>query len=194
MPSDQASEGEVIGMRLSSDAEADLEYIQNMLYFDDGGMRGLACAVIWCGLIHHGLCIQDGDLVSPSMIELTRTLLSIPVFCKSQGEDEASNMVRRIIKQNVDSKKLAVSSYEWSQILKNMVVNSSSTKDKGLTVQGAIDLYNSHPEVMAHGGSGKDSCFECCDIVFSTIMVGAVLLRTLLRSMAVLSNQFTSFV
>ena len=123
--------------------------------FDDGGVRGLACALVWCALIHHGKNMKDEDLASPNMAELARSLLSIPTFFKSQSGDDASAMIRRIIKQNVDAKKQAVSSYEWSQILRDMAANSP--KGKALSMQDAIDLYNQNPEVAAHGGSsGKD--------------------------------------
>ena len=142
-----------MGCRLPEDAQDDPgNWVQNTLHFDDGGMRGLACAVVWTGLIHHSMTMPDADLVTPPMAELARQLLSIPTFQKSQAGDgdEASAMIRRIIKQNVDAKKQAVSSYEWSQILKNIASNSK--KSKVLSLQEAIELYNCNPEVAAHGG------------------------------------------
>ena len=142
----------MIGMRLPPDLSTELHHVQNVLYFDDGGMRGLACALVWCGLIHHAMTFKDEDLAHPSMVELARNLLSLPTFHRAQT-DEATAMIKRIIKQNSDAKKLPVSSYEWSVILKNLCAD----KTKALTVQEAMDMYNSNPEVCAHGGSGKDT-------------------------------------
>lgn len=127
----------------------------NYLYFDDGGMRGLACAVVWCSLLYHGLTLKEEELTSTPMVELCRSLLAIPTFHRSGPVDEAAGMIRRIIKQNVDAKKQAVSSYEWSMILSGL--SSKGASAKAPTMQEAIDMYNSNPEVAAHGGSsGKD--------------------------------------
>lgn len=153
-------QGEIIGMRIvPGGAEHKMQYVQGALYFDDGGMRGLACALVWCALIHHGSTLKDEDFINPSVAELARSLLAIPTFYKNQSQDEGIEMIRRIIKQNVDAKKQAVSSYEWSMILKNLgALNNTLGKD--LTVQDAMDLYNANPEVAAHGGTGKDRCIR----------------------------------
>lgn len=129
----------------------------NHLCFDDGGMRGLAGALVWAGLLYHVMALDEGELKHPSLAELARSLLAIPTFYKSQG-DESSAMIRRIIKQNVDSKKQAVSSYEWSMILSNMPKPKGS---QGISLQDAIEMYNSNPEVCAHGsGSGKEGFLD----------------------------------
>ena len=61
-------------------------------------------------------------------------------------------MIKRIIKQNVDAKKLAVSSYEWFRILSRLVQDGEK-----VSAQDAIAIYNNTPEVSAHGGgSSKD--------------------------------------
>lgn len=150
-----ATQGEILGMRMPPDGTTDLQdaSLQNTLYFDDGGMRGLACALIWCSLLYHGTTMKDEDLSHPAMADLARSLLAIPTFHRDLSADENMGMIRRIIKQNVDSKKQAVSSYEWSMILRNLA--EGKPKGKALTVSDAIDLYNSNPEVAAHG-SGKD--------------------------------------
>ena len=90
-------QGEIIGMRLAPDLSTELDHVQNTLYFDDGGMRGLACALVWCGLVHHATSFKDEDLTHPSMVELARNLLSLPTFHRSQVGDEAAAMIRRII-------------------------------------------------------------------------------------------------
>lgn len=160
-------QGEIIGMRMpAEDLGADLDWRQNLLHFDDGGMRGLACAVVWCALLHHGMTLQDDELTNPSMADLARSLLTIPTFSRSHADDEAADMIRRIIKQNVDSKKMAVSSYEWSQILKSM----GSGKAKALTVADAIELYNCNPEIAAHGSSKDGIGWKCCSPQVRTII------------------------
>eukprot|EP00438_Fugacium_kawagutii_P020691 Skav232340 [mRNA] locus=scaffold1704:535693:541139:- [translate_table: standard] len=124
------------------------------LRFDDGGMRGLAAALVWSGLVYYVTTLKDDEIKHPSVIELARGLLTIPTFYKTQG-DESSAMIRRIIKQNVDAKKQTVSSYEWSMILQSLVTSGKSPKP--ISLQDAIEMYNSNPEVFAHGsGSGKD--------------------------------------
>ncbi|CAK9075739.1 unnamed protein product [Durusdinium trenchii] len=75
------------------------------------------------------------------------------VLKMAPASDMTSAMIKRIIRQNVDSKKLAVSSYEWSEILAAM-----QKEGEAVSVQTAMDMYNANPEVTAHGGSSaKDS-------------------------------------
>ena len=64
-------------------------------------------------------------------------------------------MIRRIIRQHVDAKKLAVSSYEWSRILASMIKDGEQ-----MTVSQAVELYNSNPEVVAHGGASSKDCHQ----------------------------------
>lgn len=149
-PARETRQGEIIGMRMPSDLE--LEQVQNALQFDDGGMRGLACALVWCGIVYHATTFKDEDLANPSMVELARSLLAPPTIYRTPGADETASMIKRIIKQNVDAKKQAVSSYEWSMILRGLVTD----KNKTLTVQAAMDMYNNNPEISAHGGTGKE--------------------------------------
>jgi len=59
-------------------------------------------------------------------------------------------MIRRIIKQIIDAKKLPVSSFEWSQILRKMHGDGAK-----LTIQEAITMYNANPQVSAYGGSSS---------------------------------------
>ena len=143
-------------MRMMDDDTSDPKsYVQNALRFDDGGMKTLAAAVVWCGLVYYVMCLKEDDLAHPAIAQLARGLLALPAYYKTQG-DEAIDMIGRIIKQNVEAKKQAVSSYEWSMILKRMIANAKATKTT-LSLQDAINLYNSNPEVSAHGiGTGKD--------------------------------------
>lgn len=140
-------------MRILPEDELDKsEYHQAQLRFDDGGMRGLAAALCWCGLIYHVGAMPPTDFAIPSVLELARGLLHIPTYFKARGQDDAAAMISRIIKQNVNSKVLSVSSYEWSQILQSMAKAGES-----ITVNEAIEMYNGSAEVAAHGGtSSKD--------------------------------------
>ena len=149
-------QGEFLGMRL---VENDIDMgenssLQNALRFDDGAMRALAGALVWCGLIYYTMTLKDEEICHPAVADLARGLLSIPTMYKTQG-NEAMAMISRIIRQNVEAKKQSVSSYEWSMILRGL-----SEKGKGnqtISLQEAIELYNGNPEVSAHGtGSAKD--------------------------------------
>ena len=116
------------------------------LHFDDGGMRGLAGALCWCGLVYHVAAMPE--LSSASVLELAKGLLHIPTYHKRQDGDHAATMIGRIIRQNVNSKVLSVSSYEWSQILKSVAKTG-----EGITLNSAIEMYNGSAEVAAHGGT-----------------------------------------
>lgn len=145
-------------MRLDDEQMKDAAHHTAQFYFEDGGMKGLAAAFVWCGLVYYCVDLDQADLFGTGMAELARSLLSIPAFYKKPGTDAARSMVSRIIRQNVESKKLPVSSYEWSQILAGLISNGEK-----LTVQEAIDIYNNSPEVVAHGaGGGKDGYDGCC--------------------------------
>ena len=140
----------------------DAKYQAAQFYFEDGGMKALAAAFVWCGLVYYCADLDQGDLSGTGLAELAKSLLGIPTFYKKPGRDAARSMVSRIIRQNVESKKLAVSSYEWSQILAGLISDGEK-----LTVQEAIDIYNNSPEVVAHGGGGgKDRRFNASSVTF----------------------------
>ena len=165
-------QGEFIGMRLMDGDTADpRSYIQNALRFDDGGMKTLAAAVVWVGLVYYVMTLKDEELLHQSIVELARQLLQIPTYYKTQG-DESMDMIRRIIKQNVDAKKQAVSSYEWSMILTKLTAKSSKAS---LSLQDAIDLYNNNPEVSAHGmGTGKDHVIAAKMFSFKLFVISSI--------------------
>ena len=89
------------------------------------------------------------ELRRPKVVALVHSLLGIPPMFKNV----AQGMIQRIIKQNVDAKKLPVSSFEWAGILESLGGKSRSKPDLGVTE--AIATYNACPEVRAHGGSGS---------------------------------------
>ena len=51
--------------------------------YDDGGMRALACGVVWRGLIYHCNSLPKDELIKPQVVELARRLLSMPCFFKN---------------------------------------------------------------------------------------------------------------
>lgn len=118
------------------------------LMFDDGGMRGVAAAVVWLGLVYKCSTEKTEDLTHPRVLSLARSLMQVPTMRKTQTGDMATEQIRRIIRQNVESKKLPVSSFEWAEILRCM-----NKQGRPITVNEAIDLYNTSPEVAAHGGT-----------------------------------------
>ena len=127
---------------------------QAQFRFDDGGMRGLAAALCWCGIVYFASTLKDDELCGGSrgIPDLARSLLDIPTYYRTPGPDPTRSMIARIIRQNVESKKLAVSSWEWAQILQSL-----SNDGQKMSVDDAVELYNMNPEVAAHGGgSAKD--------------------------------------
>ena len=138
-------------MRLSDDDDVDMTdgsiHVKEFL-FDDGGMRGLAAAMCWCGLVYFVQDLPEDVACHSGIAALARSLLAIPTYYKTPGPDPARAMIGRIIRQNVEAKKMAVSSFEWARILSNMVGDGEK-----ITMQQAIDMYNTNPEVAAHGGS-----------------------------------------
>ena len=127
---------------------------QNHLRFDDGAMKALAGALVWCGMLYYTMSLKDEEITHPAVADLARGLLNIATIYKTQ-ENETTAMIGRIIRQNVESKKQAVSSYEWSLILRSLADQGKGTQS--ISLQDAIELYNSNPEVSAHGtGSAKD--------------------------------------
>lgn len=140
-------------MRLSSDTDMDDDSPRALeFFFDDGGMRGLAAGLVWCGLVYFGMSLEDAVICEPGVADLARSLLKIPTYYKRPGPDPAHAMIGRIIRQNVGAKKMSVSSFEWAQILASMAEDGEK-----ITVSQAIEIYNCNPEVAAHG-SGKDRC------------------------------------
>ena len=140
-----------MGLRLLPGDENDESmYHQGQMCFDDGGMRGLAAALTWCGLLHHVAALPEDKFCVPAVKKLAESLLRIPTYYKMEAANEGAAMIRRIIKQNVDSKVLPISSWEWASILASM-----SQKGESITVTEAIELYNGSAEIVAHGGSSS---------------------------------------
>lgn len=143
--SDSSLEGELLGLRLPPEDVDTSASSYAVFRFDDGGMKALAAGVVWVGLVHTLGSETTSDLRHHRMTSLVSGLLSMPTLFKSQAPDEVQGMIARIIKQNVDAKKLPVSSFEWcGGILEKL---GPST----ITVAEAVQRYNQMPEVCAHG-------------------------------------------
>lgn len=143
--------GELLALRMPSNV--DLNQVGSHLgfyMFDDGGMKALAAAVALLGCIAIATTESVETLRHPRMLSLVMSLLQIPTLHKTQASDEVNGMIQRIIKQNVDSKKLPVSSFEWAGILEKLGSEHVSLAD-------AVARYNDNPEVCAHG-SLNDPC------------------------------------
>lgn len=144
-------------MRLESlEEDVDNPYHEAQFEFDDGGMRGLAAAVVWIGLVYR--CSREPpDLLSqPAVKELIQSMLNLPSLRKNQAEDRQMAMIQRIIKQNVDAKKMAVSSYEWAMILRSFQKQSGN---ESLKAADCIKIYNDTPEVVSHGSASVKELF-----------------------------------
>ena len=62
---------------LEEDLSDESEYHVAQLRFDDGGMRGLAAALCWCGIVYFASTLKDEDLCGGSngMADLVKDLL-----------------------------------------------------------------------------------------------------------------------
>ena len=148
----------MIGLRLP--AGADMKKVKSeygLFMFDDGGQKALAAALVFLGCVHLAKIEPVESLRHFRTTALVRSLLQIPTWFKSQAADEVSQMLQRVVKQNVDAKKLPVSSFEWSGILERLGEDT-------ITVNDAIQKYNCSPEVCAHGSVTEPWHESCRDI------------------------------
>ena len=138
-----------MALRLDADTDISEDAEQfGVLKIDDGGMKCLAGALVWAALVSVFVKEPEEELRKPGVVALVASLLKIVTFRKKEAETPALSMVSRIIKQNVDAKKLPISSFEWATILR-CLRKAHDMRDFG--VAEAIEMYNSHPEVRAHG-------------------------------------------
>ena len=137
------------------------DYLNGEMLFDDGGQRALAAALVWLGLVYRVSKESKQDIGHPAVAQLARSLLSLPTMRKTQSSDPAAEQIRRIIAQNVEAKKMPISSYEWACILQELTKSGQK-----LTVTEAVQLYNQNPEVAAHSGTGAKETGCSSHVVF----------------------------
>lgn len=149
----------MIGLRLPPGVDlknVDSEY--GLYMFDDGGQKALAAALVLLGCLHLAGTEPIESLRHPHVTGLVKGLLQIPTLHKSQASDEVSQMLQRIVKQNVDAKKLPVSSFEWCGILERLGEESIGS------ISEAVQKYNAIPEICAHG-SNTESCMKHAGLI-----------------------------
>ncbi|CAK9040042.1 unnamed protein product [Durusdinium trenchii] len=169
-----APEGEMIGLRLPPGVDlknVDSEY--GLYMFDDGGQKALAAALVLLGCLHLAGTEPIESLRHPHVTGLVKGLLQIPTLHKSQASDEVSQMLQRIVKQNVDAKKLPVSSFEWCGILERLGEESIGS------ISEAVQKYNEANDRSASGSLMIDSkkCYaighwmhKCCKEAKAIVM------------------------
>ncbi|CAK9060121.1 Uncharacterized protein SCF082_LOCUS31722 [Durusdinium trenchii] len=134
-----AARGEFLAVRLP---DMDLDHVSSefaLYLFDDGGMKAIGAALAWVGCVYALGAESEESLRHPRLVSLVRDLLHIPTLCKMQDDDPLTSSIRRIASQNIDAKKLPVSSFEWSEVLLRVSEASCAAE--------AIRRYNSMPEV-----------------------------------------------
>lgn len=134
-----------LSLRLPCAALKPVNLAIGCLYFSDGSQKSLAGFMVWIALcLAFQSCEVDAlELENSHLVALVSSLLRIRTVLRgSTGVgDEVDNAISRIVKQNVDSKVMPVSSLAWAAIL--------STLGEGVSFDQAIAKYNSHPEVQA---------------------------------------------
>ena len=138
-------QGEFLSLRLPDMNVDDVKSEFAFFLFDDGGMKALAAALVWTGCVYVVGQESAESLRHPRFVQLVKGLLGLPTLFKKQADDVVSGTIQRIIKQNIDAKKLPVSSFEWAGILSRLGEEAN--------VADCVKMYNNTPEVVAHGSN-----------------------------------------
>ena len=128
---------------------ANRAYQANLLWFDDGSLKGLAAFMNFLGLLVLEGEFGVDDLRNPKVKELLVSLLRIPTIYKTQHDDQLDSQIGRVIKQNQDAQAQPVSSYGWACLLSKLSRDGTTSLD----FDAALKLYNAHPAVQALGES-----------------------------------------
>ena len=119
------------------------------LFFDDGGVKGLACFICFLGLASLAPDISPEDLGHAKVKILIESVLRIPSIFKQQDmSNPLDSQIMRVVKQNQDAAAQPVSSFGWSCLLKKM---SGAIAEEGMDFDAALQLYNQHPMVQIAG-------------------------------------------
>ena len=147
-------QGEVVSLRLPENLDLDKTGLRQvaLLQFDEGGQKTLAGLINWLGLLAIMDKFEDEDFRAPGVQTLINSLLNIATIFKAGGhEDPVDSMIGRVVKQNQDAKVQPISSFQWAVLLQKMF-EAGSPGDPKLTMETALQRYNTHPAVMAQGG------------------------------------------
>eukprot|EP00435_Cladocopium_sp_Y103_P061906 s492_g23.t1 len=129
------SKGEVLSMRLDPDADPNE---RSRLFFDNGSVKGLGCAICLIGLLQLTDKFNTDELGHPKIQELLGSMLKIPSIHK-QMSSALDSQINRVIKQNQDAAAQPVTSFGWSILLR-------SISQEGIDFDTALQIYNEHPQ------------------------------------------------
>lgn len=119
------------------------------LFFDDGGVKGLACFICFLGLASLAPDMSPEDLGHAKVKILIESMLRIPSIFKQQDRSNPlDSQIMRVVKQNQDAAAQPVSSFGWSCLLKKM---SRAIAEEGMDFDAVLQLYNQHPMVQITG-------------------------------------------
>ena len=145
----------MLSLRLNPELDlssAEYGYQVNLLWFDDGSLKGLACFMNLVGLV---ILDQQGSFGPDDFSHhrakiLIESMLEIPTIYKSQAGvgNFLDSQLARVVKQNQDAAAQPLSSFSWACLLKQMGADGT---DDGLNFNEALELYNAHPLVQQAG-------------------------------------------
>ena len=139
-------QGSVLSLRLNVDADPDQP---SKLFFDDGGVKGLACFICFLGLATLAPDLSPDDLAHAKVKLLIESMLRIATIYKQQDmSNPVDSQIMRVVKQNQDAAAQPVSSFGWSCLLRKL---SGAIAEEGIDFDAALQLYNQHPMVQIAG-------------------------------------------
>jgi hypothetical protein len=127
----------------------------NALLFDGGSKAGMAAFLCLVSVSVVAQSYKETDPVAmrdPKVVDLLKSVMSINSIYKADQAAQSSDLdstISRIVKQNIDSKATAVSSWDWANLLKSLV----GDEDENVTMADAVDLYNQHPQIRGYQDS-----------------------------------------
>ena len=102
-------QGSVLSLRLNVDADPDQP---SKLFFDDGGVKGLACFICFLGLATLAPDLSPDDLAHAKVKLLIESMLRIATIYKQQDmSNPVDSQIMRVVKQNQDAAAQPVSSF-----------------------------------------------------------------------------------
>ena len=137
-------QGEMLSLRNVCHQDVEMSpKVRPLLYFDDGGKKGMAAFLNLLGLTALLDVAKPADWEHTQVATLVESIMCIPtIFKHAASESEVDATISRIVKQDLNSKVLPVSSWQWANLL------SSLSSAHGTSFKDAIDLYKDHPAVV----------------------------------------------